>query len=211
MSKEEDVDEPMVTDGNWNSATLYRTFDQRLESMTMRINKRFEEMDASLTSGLSSQWSRTQDAFEASAMATTTAMAAAEKAVNAALVASEKAVLKAEALASHNSAQQNEWRSTVNDLIGTMMPRAEWQLAHATLLSDMDKQAQLIGLNMPRREYQAQHDALASQIQSLADRMNTTQGAGMGSAKTMTWLFIVIGAFVGLSGFMFALIEFFRG
>jgi hypothetical protein len=203
--------QPPITDGKWNSETIYKTFDQRLTSMTERINRRFEEMDEAMTSGLEGQWSRTQDSFEASAMATTTAMAAAEKAVNAALVASEKAVLKAEALAQHNTAQQNEWRGTVNDLISTMMPRAEWQLAHATLLTDMDKQAELIALNMPRREYQGQHDALVSQMQALTDRMNTSQGASMGASKSMVWLIAIIGALVGVSGFMFALIEFLKG
>jgi len=54
-----------------------------------------------------------------------TRFAAQETATSTALISAEKAVLKAENLAAARSAQQNEWRDTVNDLITTMMPRAE--------------------------------------------------------------------------------------
>ena len=56
-----------------------------------------------------------------------------EKITGAALASAEKAVAKAESLAATRSSQQNEWRATVNDLIATMMPRAEYALAHKSL------------------------------------------------------------------------------
>jgi hypothetical protein len=63
---------------------------------------------------------------------------AAETATNAALEAAEVAVTKAEALATTRSTQQNEWRDTVNDLITTMMPRAEYALAHKSLVDKVN-------------------------------------------------------------------------
>jgi len=61
-----------------------------------------------------------------------------EKATGAALASAEKAVAKAESLATTRSAQQNEWRGTVNDLITTMMPRAEYAIAHKSLVDKVN-------------------------------------------------------------------------
>ena len=122
----------------WSLDALYKAIDARITEQARTSDLRVEELVRTFDQRITNLWERTSDGFESSSIATNTALAGAEKAVNAALVASEKAVLKAEALATQRSEQQNEWRQTVSDLVTTMMPRAEYQSIHAELVRRID-------------------------------------------------------------------------
>ena len=96
---------------------------------------------------------------------------AAEKATCAALGAAEKAVAKAESLATTRSAQQNEWRGTVNDLITTLMPRAEYALAHKSL---------------------------ADKVNDVASCLDRGEGRSSGASTTLAWIIAALGVGVAV-------------
>jgi hypothetical protein len=78
---------------------------------------------------------RAQDlAFQARETATKAALASAEKAVEAALAAQKEAVAVAQTVAEKRADIQNEWRSSLNDVLMRAMPRqeAESVIARAT-------------------------------------------------------------------------------
>jgi mevalonate kinase len=133
--------EKAIETGQWNVSTLHDHITEILLQMERRLDDRFTAQET----------------------ATAAALAAAKEAVNAAMAAAEKAVLKAEALATSRAEQQNEWRQTVTDLTQTMMPRAEYEQVHGTLVTQMS---------------------------DLVTRVNIKEGKGLGSSATMVWMFV---------------------
>ena len=94
-----------------------------------------------------------------------------EKATKASLIAAEKAVLKAEGLATTRAEQQNEWRATVTDLTSLLMPRQEYQQAHA---------------------------ALVDKIGSVDDRVTRVESEKTGIARVVPWLIAAAGGIVAI-------------
>ena len=78
-------------------------------------------------------------------------------------VVADRAVEKAELLATDRAKQQNEWRDTVNDVIGTRLSRSE---------------------------YLTQHNSLVEKIDGLATRLDRHEARGIGASSTWVWLFI---------------------
>jgi hypothetical protein len=104
-----------------------------------------------------------------------------EKATAQALVSAEKAVLKAESLATTRAEQQNEWRGTIGDLINTMMPRAEYCIAHSSLVEKID---------------------------NLDSRVTSSESSRRGGSSVMAWVISGIMTLIGLSGLLFGILEF---
>ena len=94
-----------------------------------------------------------------------------ERLIDARFEAAEIAVAKAESLATTRSTQQNEWRDTVNDLINTMMPRAEYALAHK---------------------------ALADKVNDVASCLDRGEGRSTGSIATIPWAIAALGVVVAV-------------
>ena len=94
-----------------------------------------------------------------------------ETATRAALSAAKEAVDKAERLASIRADQQNEWRATVTDLTGLMMPRAEYRLAH---------------------------DALCEKIETVGDRVTQVEGVKKGVNTVIPWIIASAGGIVAI-------------
>ena len=170
------LEKALATD-QWNVSTLHDHITQLLGEMDRRMEQRFEAQEKA-----------TSLAFAAQEKATTTALAAADMATHAAMAAAEKAVLKAEALAtqraeqaetlaSERAKQQNEWRQTVSDITGTMLSKAEYEVAHGNLIERMGYENSLQAKN---------------------------EGARMGTSQTITW---VIAGCIATIGVVFGVLE----
>ena len=120
--------------------------------------------------------------FAAKGEATEIAMEAAQKAVD---KAERLADLRAESqdrMAREHADRQNEWRQTINDVIGERLTRMEYETAHSMLVEKID---------------------------ALSERLTNLESRGIGASRAFTWLFITIGAVVGVCGLVFGLIELF--
>jgi hypothetical protein len=78
-------------------------------------------------------------------------------------VVADRAVERAEVLATDRAKQQNEWRDTVNDVIGSRLSRSE---------------------------YVTQHNSLVEKIDGLATRLDRHEARGIGASSTWVWLFV---------------------
>ena len=152
--------------------------DRSLASDSWTVNTLHDH----ITEILAQMERRLDDRFEAQETATKTALDSAKEAVNAAMAAAEKAVLKAEQLATTRAAQQNEWRETVGDLVGTALTRVE---------------------------YAASHEVLVERIGRTESRLDKSEGTNSGSSKTVGYLFAGIGGIAGLIGIVVALLAMF--
>ena len=86
--------------------------------------------------------------FEAQEKAVAAALASQEKAVAAALAAADRAVLKAEMATEKRFENSNEWRSTVETLQRTYMPRTEFEQVMKSQADKLD----LLAKRMDSRE-----------------------------------------------------------
>ena len=84
-------------------------------------------------------------------------------------VTADKAVDKAEKLATTRAEQQNEWRSTVNDIMGTMLTRDA---------------------------YDRNHGLLADRIHDMSERVLKFETRQAASTRTFAWIVAGAGAFV---------------
>lgn len=105
--------------------------------------------------------------FAAQAEAVKTAMIAAEKAITSAMAASEKAVLKAESASDARFLAVNEFRQSLNDIVTRLIPRAECE---------------------------ARFKGLDEKVDSLAGRMDRSDGRGAGLSQGWVLLIGLIGA-----------------
>lgn len=87
-----------------------------------------------------------------------------EKAVDAALAAAEKAVATANSANDKRFESVNEFRGQLGDQVTTFMPR---------------------------KEYDARHETLETRVAELTDRMNRTEGRGIG--LNAGWLYLLGG------------------
>ena len=118
--------------------------------------------------------------FAAQSEATSKALASAQTAVD---KAERLADLRAETqdrLAEATKVQQNEWRASLSDMTGTYVTKDEYGLAHTVLVEKLDR---------------------------LQVRLDRAEGQAAGSSKTVNWLFAGVGVLIGLSGFLFAIVE----
>jgi len=86
--------------------------------------------------------------FDAAAQAVAAALAAQEKAVAAALAAAKEAVIKAETATERRFENSNEWRSTVETLQRTYMPRTESIQMHGATTEKIDALQKLVWIGM---------------------------------------------------------------
>ena len=105
--------------------------------------------------------------------------AAQEQATKAAIQAAKEAVEKAERLATIRADSQNEWRGTLDDIVGRMLSKEEYAIAHENLVQ--------------RLNYEQSAQAV-------------TTGARQGMTQTVTWVIAVAIALIGIS---FGLLELF--
>ena len=96
-----------------------------------------------------------------------------------ALAVAKEATLKAEALATIRAEQQNEWRSTVNDIINKMLTKDAFDRAHAVL--------------------EEKH-------LNLARRVDMNDAANIGMRKTVTILITIVSLAIVVLTFMFEFI-----
>lgn len=85
------------------------------------------------------QSTATAAAFAAQQVAMRTALEAAEKAVAVAMTSAEKAVAKAETAADKRFEATNEFRGQLNDMVTTLLPRAEADVRFAALAEKLDR------------------------------------------------------------------------
>jgi hypothetical protein len=78
--------------------------------------------------------------------------------------------------------RQNEWRQTVNDILGTRLSRSE---------------------------YSSAHDLLTSKADDLARRVERIEGQGVGANRTVGYLFALVGGLAGIIGIIVALLSMF--
>lgn len=121
----------------------------------------------------------------------TNGFAAQSEATGKALTSAQTAVDKAERLAdiradvqdrlaADRAKAQNEWRSTIGDITSTYVTKGEYETAHSVLVEKLDR---------------------------LQVRIDKQEGVAQGSSRTVNWLFAGVGVLIGLSGFLFAIVE----
>ena len=102
-----------------------------------------------------------------------------EAATKAAMQAAKEAVDKAEKLATTRADSQNEWRGTLDDIVGRMLSKDEYEIAHQNLVQRLD--------------YESKAQA-------------SSAGARLGMTQTITW---VIAGSIAIMGIAFGLLELF--
>ena len=102
-----------------------------------------------------------------------------EAATKAAMLAAREAVEKAEKLATTRADAQNEWRGTLDDVVGRMLSKEEYNIAHQNLVD--------------RLSYET-------------EAQSASRGARQGMTQTVTW---VIAVAIALMGVSFGLVELF--
>ena len=127
---------------------------------------------------------------ESDQRAVNAALAAAEKAVNAALAAAEKAAEKFEQALKEYKGSSNEWRSTLNDVVVRMMPRADWERENNAA------QAYIRGLLVQASE---QHKHLDAQIADLRESRSGMMGRDVETEKLTTQQQITTRWLIGLA------------
>lgn len=102
-----------------------------------------------------------------------------ESATRAAMAAAKEAVDKSEKLATTRAEAQNEWRGTLDDIVGRMLSKEEYNIAHENLVQ--------------RLNYEA-------------EAQSSNRGARQGMTQTVTW---VIAGSIAVMGITFGLLELF--
>lgn len=82
--------------------------------------------------------------------------AAQEAATKAAMLAAKEAVDKAEKLASTRADAQNEWRATLDDIVGRMLSKEEYNIAHENLVQRLNYENDIVSKGVGQRAGMAQ-------------------------------------------------------
>jgi multidrug resistance efflux pump len=123
------------------------------------------------------------DRFEAMERATTRALASAEKAVEKTERLADIRADVQDRMAADRSKAQNEWRTSLQDMTGTYVPRHEWDTAHTVLA---DKLAAL----------ERRHEADLTDVRS---NLSESKGRGVGQNAVVLWLFIGLTACISIA------------
>jgi len=128
------------------------------------------------------RWAQEEKAMLARWAGLNERFAAGDGRIRDAKIVADRAVEKAEVLAGDRAKQQNEWRDTVNDVIGTRLSREEYLLQHSVLVQKLDA--------LERR-----HD---SDLTAVRQMLSRSEGRGIGTNATMVWLFIGLAAAISV-------------
>jgi hypothetical protein len=132
--------------------------------------------------------------LDEAATAVAAALAAAEKAVAAALAASEKAVGKAEIAQAKVNETQNEFRGSLRDQATFQMPRSEAENTFRELRGLIAAQDAVIV------ELRSRLDIGPPSLSTLQARSDEELGHARGALDARSFLFAVLGTFIGISG-----------
>ena len=131
------------------------------------------------------------DRFNAQKEATEKALHSAEKAVEKAERLAELRADTQDRLAAVTKEQQNNWRASLQDMTSTYLSRVEYDAAHQVLVEKITALSH-------------RHDV---DLALVREAMGEHRGRGMGTSQAWVWVFLSVGAIVGLGGFLFGLIE----
>jgi hypothetical protein len=133
---------------------------------------------------------RTKERFQALKESTENGMNSAKEAITAAMDASDKAVNKSEVATEKRFESVNEFRKSLSDQTANQLTRAEYQIAHQSILDKID---------MCEKRMSAMH----VDISSLQERSTTTKEITKDtSARTYSLLAIGVAAAVGIGQFI---------
>lgn len=126
-----------------------------------------------------------------------------EKALADALLAAERAGAKAEGTQEKRLESLNEFREQQKDLIGTFLPRAEYDRAHTDLVERVEKLGSTLNekIDTVERREGERRDELAGRLAALQATISTASGHSAG--LNAGWGYIVgaagfIGAVIGI-------------
>ena len=131
------------------------------------------------------------DRFMAQQKATENALHSAEKAVEKAERLAEIRAETQDRLASERAKAQNEWRASLSDMTATYMTQTQYEAAHQVIVEKV--------ANLSHR-----HD---TDLALIREQVGEHRGLGKGASQAWVWLFLGVGAIVGMGGFLFGLIE----
>lgn len=141
-----------------------------LNEKDLRYQQRAQAQDAAIQAiraFMDERDLRYDQRFKAQTEAVATAMTAAEKAVTAALIAADRAVMKAEMASEKRFENVNEFRSSLNDMVSTLMPRTESNARYNNVSEKLDQR----------------YSALDDKIVTLMQRVDKSEGTGAGLSK----------------------------
>jgi hypothetical protein len=120
--------------------------------------------------------------------------AAQQSALQSALFSAEKAVAKAETAAEKRFDSVNEFRAQLADQASRFMPRTEAEAAIARNAERIKELSDTAAAHLPRIEYNAAHDRLVEQVRDLTERVNRSEGKGLGFSASWIIALSVIAA-----------------
>ena len=175
-------------ESGWTTDTLHQFMQQQINDLAESLSERHSAQVKLLDERYSTQTKALDAAFAAQQLAMQTALDAAKEAVNTAMVASEKAVIKAENAAERRFESVNEFRAQLADQARTFMPRTEAEAVSSRAMERIQElSSQATGL-VTRTEVTALYDRNSERIRELTDRMNKSEGSGVGMKQGWTYL-----------------------
>ena len=133
----------------------------------------------------------TDDKIEAMEEATAAALKSAQLAVDKAERLSELRAETQDRLAAERAKAQNEWRASLQDMTATYLSQDQYDAAHQVLVEKITALSH-------------RHDV---DLAIVREAMGEHRGRGMGASQAWVWVFLGVGALVGMAGFLFGLIE----
>ena len=171
----------------WTTDTLHTHFIRQIDLLRTEIRDTAERDRRAIDL-----------AFNAQTTAMQAALAAADKAVAAALDSiRESTRVQTDTLRDRADAQ-NEWRGSLNDLSGRMMPRTEAEAIIQRLSDRLQELTATVALMVNRNELTAQHDRDSERITELTTRVTTVEALARGAQGNRTGIYAALGVATSL-------------
>lgn len=198
-------------ESSWTVDTLHTHMQVQLVMLTTMLDERLRLQTQALDAAFLAQQAATNAALIAAQRAVDAALVAAEKAVDVrangqdrefhehleqyrnetglAFDASKEAITKAEIATEKRFDSVNEFREQLADQATRFMPRSEAEAAIARATERVQEITAAGHLLMPRAEADSALDRNEERIQELTDRLNRSEGKGIG--LNASWVYIL--------------------
>ena len=161
---------------------------------------------------------RYQQRFDASQKALEAALASQQRSITDTLTAAERDQIRRDTAVERDQARRdaanekrfdsvNEFRKTLTDQAATFMPRGEAEAIVSTLSERMQALATSGQHWVTREEMQATIDRQTERIQELTNRMNRSEGQGLGVKENRSGIYAALGATVAIMSIIIVVVN----
>jgi len=154
-----------------------------VDTLQVFVQRQLDDMRATLQERYETQTKAVDAAFLAQQTAMQTALTAAERAVATAMLAAEKAVDKAESAAEKRFEAVNEFRGQLNDIVTTLISRAEAETRITALSEKLDAESERTQTRITELD-----SSLLVRLREMQSRLDLTQGQSTGMDKLWGYL-----------------------